>query len=87
MAKRHKGKRHKNKGGTGGWFKGTSPRNRNWRRCTHLNYATGKQCHEDVRIKRGERALCHRHKNRHSPLSKTRAIINDYKQNNPEESK
>ena len=77
MAKRHKGKRHKNRraDGTFAGGRGFSPRNKTWGECTHLNYATGKKCGERVRIKRGRRPLCEKHRRRHSSMAKTKAII------------
>ena len=79
--KRNKGKRHKNSGSNGGarsWSKGSSARNRNWARCTHFEVATGKQCCEMVHIKVRERALCEKHRRRHSSHGKTKALIHHY---------
>lgn len=77
MAKRHKGKRHKNRrsDGTMAGSRGTSSRNRKWGCCTHIDYNTGKKCGERVRVKRGERPLCERHRHRHTSINKTMAII------------
>ena len=77
MARRHRGKRHKNVASDGSLVggKGISSRNRNWAPCTHINYVSGKKCGELVTIRRGERALCREHRHRHTSLAKTKAII------------
>tara|TARA_B100000927_G_C16311448_1_gene407615 strand:+ start:216 stop:491 length:276 start_codon:yes stop_codon:yes gene_type:complete len=77
LAKRRKGKRHKNRrsDGTLVGSRGSSLRNRNWALCSHLDYSTGKKCGERVYVKRGERPFCDEHRHRHTPIAKTMAII------------
>lgn len=77
LAKRRKGKRHKNRrsDGTLVGSRGSSSRNRNWGFCSHLDYSTGKKCGERVHVKRGERAFCDEHRHRHTSIGKTMAII------------
>lgn len=77
IAKRRKGKRHKNRrlDGTLVGGRGFSPRNKTWGECTHLDYTTGRKCGERVRIKRGQRPLCDEHRHRHTSMAKTMAII------------
>jgi hypothetical protein len=81
--KKNKGKRHKNlpKNGIpsrGGWFSGSSRRNRNWGRCTHYDRISRLQCTTLVRITKGERPICEDHLKFHQNGVKTRAIMHHY---------
>ena len=48
------------------------------RRCSQFNRKTGERCNNRIKAKKRQlRVFCKKHKKRHTPWSKTRAIIRD----------